>query len=74
MGRNGSRGTGRAFGLILCRDRNRVVVEYALPNVSAPIGVAEYRLLVADALPAALAEALPSSAEIESGIGLPEER
>jgi predicted nuclease of restriction endonuclease-like (RecB) superfamily len=64
---------GPSIGLILCRERNRVVVEYALRNVSGPIGVAEYRVLVADALPAALAEALPTVAEIETGIGLPQD-
>ena len=42
-------------------------------SVSGPIGVAEYRVLVAAALPAALAEALPTAAEIEAGIGLPED-
>ena len=66
-------GDGPSIGLILCRERNRVVVEYALRNVSGPIGVAEHRVLVADALPAALAEALPTVAEIETGIGLPPE-
>jgi hypothetical protein len=35
--------------------------------------VAEYRVLVASALPAALAEELPTAAEIETGIGLPQE-
>jgi hypothetical protein len=49
------------------------VVEYALRNVSGPIGVAEYRVLVAEALPAVLAEALPTVAEIEIGIGLPQD-
>jgi len=34
-------GDGPSIGLILCRERNRVVVEYALRNVSGPIGVAE---------------------------------
>lgn len=61
-----------SIGLILCRERNRVVVEYALRNVTGPIGVAEYRLLVADALPAALAEALPTAEEIETGMALPD--
>jgi hypothetical protein len=65
-------GDGPSIGLILCRERNRVVVEYALRNVSGPIGVAEYKVLIADALPAALAEGLPSGEEIESGIGLTE--
>jgi predicted nuclease of restriction endonuclease-like (RecB) superfamily len=66
-------GDGPSIGLILCRERNRVVVEYALRNVSGPIGVAEYRVLVADVLPAALAEALPTVAEIETGIGPPQD-
>jgi predicted nuclease of restriction endonuclease-like (RecB) superfamily len=66
-------GDAPSIGLILCRERNRVVVEYALRNVSGPIGVAEYRVLVADALPASLAEALPTVAEIETGIGLPQD-
>lgn len=59
-----------SIGLILCRERNRVVVEYALRSVSSPIGVAEYKLLLAEALPAALAEALPTTEEIESGMAL----
>ncbi len=49
------------------------MVEYALRNVSGPIGVAEYRVPVAAALPAALAEALPIAKEIETGSGLPED-
>ena len=61
-----------SIGLILCRERNRVVVEYALRHVDAPIGVARYRLLGADALPAALVDALPTSQELEPGI-LPSE-
>lgn len=32
-----------SIGLILCRERNRIVAEYALRTVAAPIGVAEYR-------------------------------
>jgi len=60
-----------SIGLILCRERNRVVVEYALRNVTSPIGVAEYKLLVAQALPAALAEALPTAEELETGMSLP---
>lgn len=63
-------GDAPSIGLILCRERNRVVVEYALRNVTGPIGVAEYRIMVANALPAALAEALPTSEEIESAMAL----
>lgn len=32
------------IGLLLCKNRNNVVVEYALHNNPAPIGVAEYQL------------------------------
>jgi len=65
-------GDNPSIGLILCREHNRVVVEYALRHVDAPIGVARYRLLLADALPATLADALPTPEELEPGI-LPDE-
>jgi predicted nuclease of restriction endonuclease-like (RecB) superfamily len=61
-------GDNPSIGLILCRERNRVVVEYALRGVDAPIGVARYQLMLADALPAQLAEALPSARELEPGM------
>jgi predicted nuclease of restriction endonuclease-like (RecB) superfamily len=61
-------GDNPSIGLILCRERNRVVVEYALRGVDAPIGVARYELMLADALPARLAEALPSPQELEPGM------
>jgi hypothetical protein len=65
-------GDNPSIGLILCRERNRVVVEYALRGVTGPIGVAEYKLLLADALPASLAEALPTAEEIETGMAMPD--
>lgn len=64
-------GENASIGLILCRERNRVVVEYALRGATGPIGVAEYKVLVAGALPAAMADALPTAEEIETGIGHP---
>jgi predicted nuclease of restriction endonuclease-like (RecB) superfamily len=66
-------GDNPSIGLILCRERNRIVVEYALRSVSGPIGVAEYKIMVANALPAALAEALPTPEEIEFGIRMPDD-
>jgi predicted nuclease of restriction endonuclease-like (RecB) superfamily len=65
-------GDNPSIGLILCREHNRVVVEYALRGVDAPIGVARYRLLLAEALPAAFANALPTPEELAPGI-LPDE-
>ena len=47
------------------------MVEYALRSVSSPIGVAEYSLVVAGALPDTLATALPTAEEIETGMALP---
>jgi predicted nuclease of restriction endonuclease-like (RecB) superfamily len=64
-------GDNPSIGLILRRERNRVVVEYALRSVNSPIGVAEYKLLLADALPSSLAEALPTAEEIETGMAIP---
>ena len=57
-----------SIGLILCREHNRVVVEYALRTVAAPIGVAQYKFRVAGSLPAELATALPTAEEIETGM------
>lgn len=34
-----------SIGLILCKDKNRVVAEYALKDMTKPIGVSEYKLL-----------------------------
>jgi predicted nuclease of restriction endonuclease-like (RecB) superfamily len=47
-----------SIGLILCKERNRVVAEYALRGLEKPIGVAEFRLT--EHLPEPLAQSLPS--------------
>jgi predicted nuclease of restriction endonuclease-like (RecB) superfamily len=57
-------GDNPSIGLILCRERNRVVVEYALRGVDAPIGVARYQLLLPETLPVDLAGALPTPDEL----------
>ena len=51
------------IGLLLCKDRNKIVAEYALRNVHSPIGVAEYQLVAS--LPKELKTELPSIEEIE---------
>jgi predicted nuclease of restriction endonuclease-like (RecB) superfamily len=55
-----------SIGLILCKDRNRVVVEYALRGSSRPIGVAEYRLT--KRLPHELRGNLPTPEELRRGL------
>lgn len=49
------------IGIILCKGRNEVVVEYALRDSSKPMGVAQYKL--SHALPPQLEEDLPTVAE-----------
>ncbi len=55
------------IGLILCKSKNRLVAEYALRDLSKPMGVATYR--VTEALPSELRESLPSLEELEAELG-----
>jgi predicted nuclease of restriction endonuclease-like (RecB) superfamily len=55
-----------SIGLLLCKDKNRLVVEYALRDLNKPIGVASYRLQ--PNLPSELQEALPSETEIQQAL------
>jgi len=52
------------IGLLLCKQQNRLVAEYALSGINKPIGVAEYQLL--RDLPDTLGKSLPSIADIEA--------
>jgi len=56
-----------SIGLILCRDRKKLVAEYALRGMVNPIGISEYGLT--RALPENLASALPTIEEIEGAVG-----
>ena len=51
------------IGLLLCRDKNNVEVEFALRDMNKPMGVSEYTLL--ETLPDNLKGALPTVEEIE---------
>lgn len=59
-----SPGDNPSIGLILCRSKVDVVAEYALRDMTKPIGLAEYRLQ--DALPENLQTALPTIEELEA--------
>src|SRR5690606_30865223 len=52
-----------SIGLILCKGKNRTIVEYTLRDTRKPIGVSEYRLT--EALPEELQSALPSIESLE---------
>lgn len=50
-----------SIGIILCKGKNEVIVEYALRDSVKPMGVAEYKL--SPALPAQLESELPTAEE-----------
>jgi len=54
------------IGLLLCKARNRLVVEYALRDIDKPMGVAEWKTRLVDTLPEELRGSLPTIEEIEA--------
>ncbi len=52
------------IGIILCKNKNKLEVEYALQGMSKPIGVSEFT--VTQALPAELKSTLPTVEEFEN--------
>jgi predicted nuclease of restriction endonuclease-like (RecB) superfamily len=57
-----------SIGLILCKSKSRIVVEYALRDTAKPMGIAEFRNL--EALPENLRGSLPTIAELEAELSL----
>lgn len=53
----------RAIGIILCQEKSKIIAEYALQNINAPIGISEYDL--SKSLPKKLKTSLPSIEELE---------
>ncbi len=56
------------IGLLLCRNHKRLTVEYALRNLTKPIGVAKWRTQLVNALPKKLRGLLPSVQELERNL------
>jgi predicted nuclease of restriction endonuclease-like (RecB) superfamily len=54
-----------SIGLILCKTRSKVVAEYALRNLSTPVGVARYTTRAGDRFPTELKGMLPTAQELE---------
>ena len=54
------------IGLLLCRSRNKIVVEYALRHLKRPVGVAEWETQIVEKLPKKLKGSLPTVEEIEA--------
>ncbi len=51
-----------SIGIILCKEKNRIIVEYALKDTTQPIGVSTYKITTT--LPEELQKYLPSGEEI----------
>jgi hypothetical protein len=54
------------IGLLLCRSKNELVVEYALRNLTRPVGVAEWETKLVEKLPKDLEGSLPTIEQIEA--------
>lgn len=54
------------IGLLLCKGKDQLVVEYALRGFQKPIGVAEWETLLVESLPEELKGSLPTVEEIEA--------
>jgi len=55
-----------SIGIILCKAKNKVIVEYALRDTRKPIGVSGYKLT--ETLPRKLKSELPSVEELETSL------
>lgn len=62
----------KSIGILLCRDKNSIVAEYALRDMTKPMGVAEYEL--ARSLPSELEGALPTIEQLETELTEPEKK
>lgn len=54
------------IGIVLCKEKNKITVEYALSNLKSPIGVSSYTMKFIEKLPKELKGKLPSLEEIEA--------
>lgn len=54
------------IGLLLCRSKTELIVEYALRGIKKPIGVAQWETELVKALPEELRGSLPTVEEIEA--------
>jgi len=55
-----------SIGILLCKSKNKLKVEYALRDINKPIGVAEYATKILESLPKKLQSSLPTIEDIEA--------
>jgi len=53
-----------SIGIILCKEKNKVIAEYALRDTAKPIGVSAFR--ITESLPEEFKGSLPTIEELES--------
>ena len=58
------------MGLLLVRNKNRVVVEYALEGSRHPIGIAQWETQLTQELPEGLRGSMPSIEELEAALSV----
>ena len=56
----------QTIGILICRDKDNVVAEYSLENISQPIGISKYE--ISKLLEQEYKSSLPSIVEIEESI------
>jgi len=61
-----------SIGIILCKTRDKVIAEYALKDMSKPMGVSEYKIV--RAIPKKLKTSLPTIDELEKELSKSEEK
>ena len=59
-----------SIGLLLCRSKHQVVVEYALRDFAKPLGVAQWETTLSKVLPRGIAGSLPTVEELEAELGV----
>ncbi len=55
-----------SIGILLCKGKDKISAEYALKDISKPIGISEYKLI--ESIPEDLKSNLPTIEEIEKEI------
>jgi predicted nuclease of restriction endonuclease-like (RecB) superfamily len=58
------------IGLLLCRSKDRIVVEYALRDLKKPVGVAHWETKIVEKLPRDLRGSLPTVEQIEAELAV----
>ena len=59
-----------SIGILICRTKNKVKVEYALRNCNSPISVSSYETKIYKTLPKKLKSSLPTVQEIEAELSI----